>query len=682
MRARRVITIALSGLVALVALDLAFPPPLERAQELSAMVESREGAPLRAFPLEDGRWRLKADLDRIDPAFVEALIAVEDKRFHHHLGVDPAAVMRAGVSAAKAGEVVSGASTITMQTARLLEPRPRTLGSKAIEMLRAFQLERRLSKREILEVYLTLAPYGGNLEGVRAASHAYFGRPPQALTPEEIALLIALPQAPEARRPDLRPDAAMAARADMLDKLAALELVSEQRAEEAKRAAAPKRGGFPNRAWHGAARARLGQAPGDVRSTLDRGLQFELEVMAMRAAADAGVDVQVSMLVIDLDGRAVRAAVGSASRDRPGGWLDLTARARSPGSTLKPFLFALAFDDGIAGPDTRIDDLPSRFAGYRPENFDRRFRGEVRVREALQHSLNIPAVTALERVGAARFAATLDFAGAAPMSHRRAEGGPGLALALGGAGLTGQDLAMLYAALGDRGRAKPLAWTEKDATIVRASDGVRVMSAETAGEIMDILTRAPSPGGRAPSWLTENTPEIAFKTGTSYGYRDAWAAGVADGRAAIVWVGRADGAPRPGVTGRAAALPILFDMFDRAAVHLGRGERASAIVTEARASTGTALKRFERDGRPPVILFPPDGADVLAPGFGETSRGLVLAGRGAGPLAWYVDGVRTPLDAGGAPVWRPKGPGFYEVKAVDLSGRATRSAVRILPGGG
>ena len=221
------------ALVLLAGLDRLFPPPIERGRVVSLVVEDRAGRPLRAFPVEDGRWRLAADLDRLDPAFVDALLRIEDARFHAHPGVDPLAAVRAAGQALARGRIVSGASTITMQTARLLEPRPRTPFAKLIEAIRALQLEARLSKREILELYLTLAPYGGNLQGVRAASWAWFGREPDSLTPDQIALLIALPQSPEARRPDLRPDAARAARAAILDRLAEAGWISAERAADA-----------------------------------------------------------------------------------------------------------------------------------------------------------------------------------------------------------------------------------------------------------------------------------------------------------------------------------------------------------------------------------------------------------------------------------------------------------------
>ncbi|MGD2131274.1 MAG: penicillin-binding protein 1C [Maricaulaceae bacterium] len=674
------------GLLALaLVLDLAFPPPLARA--VSPVVADSEGRTLRAFPVEDGRWRLAADLERIDPNYVEALIAYEDARFYSHPGVDAAAVARASFDAARFGRVVSGASTITMQTARLLEPRPRNLGSKLVEMARAVQLERRLSKDEILELYLTLAPYGGNLEGVRAASWSYFGREPERLSPEEIALLIALPQSPEARRPDLRPDNARAARQRVLARLEADGLVAPDRAAEAAAAPLPVRGAFPGEAWHAAeqalavAAARGQEDAPRIRSTLDGGLQFRLEALARAAAEEAGPDVQVTMLVVEVETRAVRAAVGSASRDRAGGWIDLTDRPRSPGSTLKPLIYGLAFDDGRAAPSTRIEDLPRRFASYRPENFDRTFRGEVTVAEALQYSLNVPAVHALDEVGADRFVSALAFAGARPTWTRGSDESAGLALALGGVGLTARELAMLYAALGDDGQARPLVWLEDDVQTEEPAPGFALLSRQSAGDILQILRGAPPPEGRIPAALTLGAPEVAAKTGTSYGYRDAWSAGVSGGYAAVVWVGRADGAPRPGVTGRRAALPLLFDVFDEVALaarrHGGPAEPSRSIdVLED--APGPALAEFERAGAPPVILFPPEDAEVWSDRFGADARAFVLAGRGEGRLSWYVDGAPAEHDASGAPVWRPAAPGFFEVTAVDAAGRSRSVRVRLV----
>lgn len=674
----------LAGLAALIAavllIDVIFPPPLERAGGVSVLVTDRAGKPLRAFPTPDGRWRFGVDLDQIDPDFVDALIRVEDKRFWDHHGTDWLGLLRAAFDSAAAGQIVSGGSTLTMQTARMLEPRPRNAGSKLIEIWRANQLERRLSKREILELYLSLTPYGGNLEGVRAASWSYFGHEADRLSTDEIALLIALPQSPEVRRPDRRPEFAARPRDWVAEKLARYGVFSENDVLEVAASTIPaRRLDFPDRAWHGADAALASGPREDVRSTLDAALQAELERIALTRAQLEGTDVQVSAIVVHVPTRAVRALVGSASRERAGGWLDLTNRPRSPGSTLKPFIYALAFDDGTASADTRIQDLPSRFAGYQPENFDRMFHGDVRVSDALQHSLNVPAVLMLDRVGAERFSAQLAIAGARPRVSGARGQSAGLAIALGGAGLTARELAVLYSALGDGGVAKPLVWRAEEERASQADPGRRLIGEASAAEILRILQGSPSPAGRMPGRLTQDAPQIAFKTGTSYGYRDAWAAAVSGQHVIIVWVGRADGAPRTGVTGRDIALPILFEMADRAAHHL-RDDGDSELRLSAAPLTPSkgALRAFSTD-RPPEILFPPQGAELWAGRVdGRAPRPFVLAGRGAGALSWFIDGEPAPLDDAGAAVWRPDQPGFYLVTAVDGAGRSSRVRVRVL----
>ncbi|WP_421788904.1 penicillin-binding protein 1C [Hyphobacterium sp.] len=661
---------AFAAALAVLVLDQVFPPP--ELSERSTVIADGRGQIFRAFPVEDGRWRLAADLDVIDPAFIEALIAIEDERFYQHRGVDAHAIVRASLNAVRAGEIVSGASTLSMQTARLLEPRPnRNMGSKLIEMWRAFQLERRYSKTEILEIYLTLAPYGGNLEGVTSASWAWFGHAPDRLTPAQIALLIALPQAPEARRPDLRPASAASGRERILTRLAGYGLIAADIAAESASDRLPTRQDFPALAWHASQSLRTVEADGNqvVTSTLDYRLQIAAEQLVARSAEQAGPDVQLAVLIVENETRAVRAAIGSANRNQAGGWIDLTNRPRSPGSTLKPFIYGMAFDDGLATPQTRITDSPRRFDSYMPENFDRIFRGDVTIAQALQHSLNVPAVEALDGVGAARFAAGLRFAGTDPAIADRAETETGLAIALGGAGLTVRDVATLYTGLANGGEVRPLVWHEGAAD---NAPGLRILSAESADEILSILRGSPQPAGRAPASLTHAAPAIAFKTGTSWGYRDAWAAGVAQGHTIVVWVGRADARPRTGETGRQAALPILFELFDLLPrSETPRDEREPWRIAQ---DTPQPLERYRRNPDP-EILFPPDDSEVW---MDRNGGEYVLAGRGESALVWFADGEAVPLNAAGEPVWSPQGPGFYEIRAVDREGRHTRSRVRIV----
>lgn len=674
-----VFVVSLVGLF--LTLDRIFPPPKMDRSDMSFMVLDRAGRPVTAFGTPEGRWRLPVDLDRVDPVFIEALLAVEDKRFYDHPGVDAPAMVRAVWTSMAAGRIVSGGSTITMQTARLLEPRPnRTLWAKGVEMFRAVQLEMRYSKREILEIYLTLAPYGGNIEGLRAASWAYFGREPDRLSDAEIALLIALPQSPEVRRPDVRPKGAEAGRKAVLAKLERAGVFDERRAREALESPLPGRQSFPSTAWHAGMRLKASSREAYVLSSLDLGLQEDLERVLKTRVEAMERDTQISAIVVHIPTRGVRAMVGAADRRRPGGWIDLTDRARSPGSTLKPFIYGMAFDDGVATPSTQIADLPKRFDTYQPENFDRSFRGDVKISDALAHSLNVPAVLTLDRVGPERFAAQLGFVGVEPRVRGMAKREAGLALALGGVGMTGEELVMLYAGLGDGGRVKPLAWTVAEEVLALAEPGARIMSAESAKQILQILRSAPSPAGRVPGALTQEAPDIAFKTGTSYGFRDAWAAGVAGDYAIVVWVGRADGAPRPGQTGRSAALPILFEIADRTQAALGQSGRSDARVMAREVETARgALVTFGDDEAPPEILFPPDAAELWAgPDRAGQERRFVLAGRSREKLSWYVDGEPSGVDAAGAPVFTPQRNGFYTVMAVDDSGRSSKVRVRVI----
>lgn len=659
----------------LFAADILAPPPLEKGRAVSPLVVDQNGQWLHAFTTDEGRWRFAADLDEIDASFVERLILIEDKRFYQHPGVDPAAVFRAGFSSLKAGRIVSGASTITMQTARLLEPRPRTLSSKFIEMLRAFQLERRLSKDEILELYLTLAPYGGNLEGVRAASLTYFDKEPIRLTDAEQALLIALPQAPEARRPDLKGDNAKAARAEILDKLVVAGNLSQVRSKEASEATAPsRRHAFPRMAYHTTHRLASQSSSATTYSTLDIELQKQAEALVTGYAKQFDDAANVSLLIIENDTRAVRAAIGSAGTDTKGGWIDMTTASRSPGSTLKPFIYALAFEEGLAGPSTVIDDMPRSFGDYSPENFDRVFRGEVRVREALQHSLNLPAVAALERFGAARFSAVMKAAGVTLKTPTRADNRPGLALALGGAGITAQDIGALYAGLGEGGSVQPLVWTVDEKP--KTENAYQLFSEDAAQRVSAILADAPSLEGRAPAKLSQTAPRIAFKTGTSYGYRDAWAAGHGGGYTVVAWVGHADGAPRPGETGRKAAAPLLFDAFDLLA-RTG-AQLPDEIDQPEDEFSGAALVRLNapRAQTPPEIIFPRPGVEIFVD---ESDRGFALAARGgARNYRWYVNGeALSREETSGRAVWRPAKAGFYDVTVVDAEGRAAVSKVRV-----
>ncbi|WP_375165862.1 penicillin-binding protein 1C [Chelativorans sp.] len=669
--------------LALDRLDRAYPPPLGNVAGISPEVVDRKGALLRVYAAPDGRWRLKAEIDKLDPQFLEMLVAYEDRRFWSHAGVDPIALARAALQLAGNGRVVSGGSTLSMQIARLIEPREeRSISAKLRQIARALQIERRLSKHEILELYLTLAPYGGNLEGVRAASLAWFGKEPQKLTLSEAALLVALPQSPEARRPDRHPTAAKSARDRVLARMAKAGVIAEGEVERASTfQIAAKRLAMPAFAAH-LADAALRAAPGKLRHQflLDRGVQASLEAVALESARRLGAKVSVAMIMADAQTGEVLAKVGSADYFDAGraGWIDMSVAQRSPGSTLKPFIYGLAVEDGLIMQETMIEDRPGNFHGYRPRNFDMAYQGDVSVRQALQMSLNVPAIRLLDAIGPARLVSRMRRAG---VELKLPPGeAPGLAIGLGGAGLTLEGLVQLYTSLANRGRAMALRYAPDAEPPAQAA--AAVLSPQATWQIADMLAGVAPPEG-APRL------GIAYKTGTSYGYRDAWAVGY-DGRHVLgVWVGRPDGGSVPGLTGYLAAAPILFEAFSRAGIGVTPLPRAPAgAVRLAAAELPASLRRFSSSfgapipGAPtepaPEIVFPPEGARIDV-GFAE--------GAGQGPLALKIIGGRAPFRwlANGRPLaesfrrrsasWMPDSSGASTLTVIDAAGRA--ASVRV-----
>src|SRR6202020_277320 len=450
-----------------------------------------------------------------------------------------------------------GGSTITMQLARLMEPRrQRCVSAKLRQMVRAIEIERQMSKGQILDLYLAMAPFGGNLEGIRAASIAYFGKEPKRLSLSESALLVALPQSPENRRLDRYPNAARAARDRVLDRMVEDGVVSEADAVSAKELPVRRlRTPMPILAPHSADNAMLSMKNKPIIAlTLDAGLQQTLETLARDRAAVLGPNISIAILAIDNASGEVLARIGSPDYfdDRRAGQVDMTRAVRSPGSTLKPFIYGLAFEDGFVHPESLIDDRPIRFGSYAPENFDMTFQGTVPVRKALQMSLNVPAIALLDRVGASRLSSRLKQAGANLVLPK--DEAPGLAMGLGGVGITLQDLVQLYGGLARLGDTRPL--REIQDKREGAGEPQRLLDQVAAWQVGNVLLGTPPPENGVHN-------RIAFKTGTSYGYRDAWSIGF-DGRIPIgFWGGRPDGAPAPGIVGRSTAAPSLFDAFAR-----------------------------------------------------------------------------------------------------------------------
>lgn len=637
-------------------------PPL--VPVTSVEVLDRNGALLRAYTVEDGRWRLPVSLADVDPEFIALLINYEDRRFYDHAGVDWRAMTRAGWQAVTNGRIVSGASTITMQVARLLEDSGTgTWRGKFRQIRLALALERQLTKDEILTLYLHLAPYGGNIEGVRAATFTWFGQEPRQLTTAEAALLVAIPQAPSSRRPDRNPENALPARNRVLQRALSFGVLSAEEVSAATAEPLPiVRRDFPILAPHLSDRLVAEDPAPQYRLTLDATLQAQMEALAREAVRGQGNRLNAAIMVMDHRTGEVLAAVGSADYTDTDmqGFVDMTQALRSPGSTLKPLIYGIAFEAGLIHPESLIEDRPTRFGSYAPQNFDRVFRGELSVRQALQASLNIPVVAVLEEIGTAELMNRMRRAG---MDPELPSGQPGLAVALGGVGVTMEDLMRLFGAFGSGGAYVPLHYHQGEAR----ADPLQVLSPVASWYVSDILS------GMVPP---PNAPRngLAYKTGTSYGHRDAWAFGF-DGRHVVgVWLGRADGASVPGAFGANQAAPLLFEAFARIAPRLTPlSPPPPGALTVSHDALPLPLQRFasragtDEDPDGPEIAFPPDGA-VLArqPGLPLIAR----VDRGTPPYTWLWNG--RPVEIGQqdrvVDLGLPEA-GFVDLTVIDADGR-------------
>jgi penicillin-binding protein 1C len=557
-------------------------------------------------------------------------------------------------------------------------------------MWRALQLERRFGKDEILTQYLTLAPYGGNLEGIRAASLAWFGKEPRHLAPAEAALLVALPQSPESLRPDRHPERARAARDKVLGVMEERGVLTADIAAEARRDPVPSlRRSLPFNGPHLAWRMTVAHPEARIiGSTIDAELQRALERLVLTEQDRLDEGAGVAVMVVENAGRRVLAYLGSSDFFDDGrfGQIDMIQAVRSPGSTLKPFIYGMAFDDLLIHPETILADMPTRYGNYQPENFLKVYRGEVSIRDALQHSLNIPAVTILKHVGPRRLdarlrsvGARLDYGGGGPE--------PGLPLALGGVGTTMRDLVTLYAGLADGGVVMPLSYGPDEA---EEAAPVSLIGEAAAWYVTRILEDAPPPTDFVDSRVTRDKRRIAFKTGTSYGNRDAWAIGY-DARYTVgVWIGRPDGTPSPDRYGRATAAPVLFRIF-RQLPDSGRPanpSRPDGVVDASNRGLPPGMQRISAGERAPdsisrsliqplLVSFPPDGAVVeLREGEGGYAPVPLVADGGRKPLRWLVNG--EPLDAPPhrrRADWRPDGEGYVQITVIDANGAAARAQV-------
>ncbi|RMT98059.1 Penicillin-binding protein 1C [Pseudomonas amygdali pv. sesami] len=551
------LTGAIMLLIALLWLaDRLWPLPLPR-DDLARVVLAEDGTPLWRFADANGVWRYPVSNEQVSPYYLEALLTYEDRWFYSHPGVNPLALLRATWQNLSGARVVSGGSTLSMQVARLLDPHSRTLSGKFRQLWRTLQLEWHLSKDQILSLYLNRAPFGGTLQGVAAASWAYLGKSPQNLTRAEAALLAVLPQAPSRLRPDRHPQRAQQARDKVLRRLAEFQVWPQASVNEALEEPlwlAPRQ--EPSLAPLLARRLNRPNSPPLIRTTLDASLQRRMEDLLMGWRARLPERTSAAILVVEAENMAVRAYVGSVDINdaKRFGHVDMVTALRSPGSTLKPFLYGMAMDAGLIHSESLMQDVPRRYGDYRPGNFSSGFGGPVAASSALSMSLNLPAVQLLEVYGPKRFAAELRNGGVPLTLPPLAE--PSLALILGGAGSRLEDLVTGYSAFARGGRSADVRLQPQDRLRER-----RMMSPGAAWIIRRILSGQSRPDIDPRAELVQR-PQLAWKTGTSYGFRDAWAIGVGPRFLVGVWIGRPDGTPVPGQFGLASAAPLMLQVHD------------------------------------------------------------------------------------------------------------------------
>jgi penicillin-binding protein 1C len=690
MRGPRLVTVLFTvlGIVSAIAVaDIANPPDLSKIVNVSPEVVDRNGVLLRPFLTHDGYWRMATHVNEVSPRYLAMLKAYEDKRFDNHLGIDPMSIGRAAMQWATAGHVISGGSTLTMQVARLLEPpKKRSVATKLFQMLRAIQLEERYSKERILSFYLTLAPFGGNLEGVRAASLSYFGKPANQIDLAQAALLVALPQSPVKQRPDRHAIAALKGRDKVLTRMVSEGVVTASDAAVARREGVPfARQAMPLIAPHLAERLVRTRHQTRIVTTIDADVQAAVEQLATQEVRYIGDGATMAIVVVENKTRNVVAWLGGTNYWGKAGQIDLARRPRSPGSALKPFIYGLAFDDLILHPSTMMVDAPMNFGDYAPRDFSGDFQGQVTARDALRMSLNVPAVAVLERVGPLAFTLALQNAGA-HLAFPTTDTIPNAAFALGGLGISPADITMLYAGIANGGSASALRLVEGAPTAPQH----RIFGPVAAYYLRDILKGVSLPEGWAMGEGLHRTRTIGFKTGTSYGFRDAWSVGFSNDYTVGVWVGRADGTPRPGHVGVDAAAPVLLKVFgllpaDKEPDPLPPtgtivAETTDALPPSLRIFTRTTEQQIVRQTPlpPPSIAYPPNGTVVPLPGPRDHDKTIMLkADGGRAPLTWLVNGMLIgSFDRFQPALYLPQGEGNARITVVDAEGRSDSSQVR------
>ncbi len=530
--------------------DVLSPISLQSSQQQYAqIIVAEDGTPLRAFADKNGIWRYPITLKQVSSLYIEALLNYEDRYFWQHFGINPLALIRASFQYLQHGKIISGGSTLTMQVARLIIPRKRTLFGKCLQMLRALQLEWHYSKTEILNYYLNHAPFGGTLEGVQAASYVYLGKSAHELTYAEAALLAVLPQAPSRNRPDRHPEKAQFARDKVIKRLEDYDVWTPKQVQEALIETVYAQRNKPPVIAPLFARRFRQLAPNNqpLVTTLDYEMQQGLEDLVSSYIKRLPSKTSAAILVVDNKTLAVKTYIGSAdfSNNERFGHVDMIKALRSPGSTLKPFLYGLALDEGLIHSESLLTDAPITLEGYRPKNFSRGFIGPVSVSNALKRSLNVPAIQVLYHLSAEKFVSQLKNSGLKLQFDYHAK--PNLSVILGGIGTTLESLVATYTALANEGVTGQLRFFKQQPKQSRY-----LLSKGSAWIIRQLLQNE-----------HQNNNQLAWKTGTSYGHRDFWSIGVTNEYTIGVWLGRPDGTSTAGHYGARTASPLLFEIVER-----------------------------------------------------------------------------------------------------------------------
>ena len=660
--------LGIGSFVGFLLVDSIYPLNTKRFDDVSTLIYA-QNTPIHIFHSQDEKLRIRTTVEEVDPLYLKTLLEREDKYFFSHPGINPFALLRATYQRIRYGHVISGGSTISMQTARLLEPRDRKIISKLIECFRALQLEWHFSKKEILNIYMTLAPFGGNIEGVHAATMAYFQKSAKQLSPSEIALLVALVQSPTRLHPIHYPERAYLARNTLLAFMAKKHLIDEEKIKIYTLADLPSnKRKFPREIPHLAWRLKK-QYPNDIKihTTIDLNLQKKVEFLLSRY--QRSLPSQSNTAIFIVEHRKNKPIVYIASRDfyneNNHGFVDYICAFRSPGSTLKPFIFGLGFDLGMIKPESYLLDERRRFGAYYPRNFDKNIQGVVKAEEALALSLNIPVVDLLNRIGVMRFLSLLKEAGVTPQLPRSFES-PSLAIALGGLGLSLEQLVSLYSALARDGKVMPLSYLDTEISKAEHS----LFSEHAAKQVTNILKVD-----------LESNRHFSLKTGTSYGYRDTWVIAYDQQYVIGIWTGIPDGSPMSPLLARDLVVPL----FQKIVAVLP--EKEIPVLQKFPPATMTLKKSSQNisDQKSvhkivPTLIFPVD--DTVVELEKQTSQykpiPLHVTG-GKRPYTWLIDG--KPLYIGTwkqKEFWMPEKNGYYTITLIDANGQTAKANIELI----